>query len=179
MDRRAVVLAAFALGSSACVDRLLHDVACGDGRVQDGELCFEDGERQAIRVPFSPLSVRVDDFDGDSDRDILVLGVDPAGIVRSSLVTGDGDGGFAPAIDAGVHGCSAYPVPGRFDGDGPADLLVDECDASMLGFSGSASGVSSRIDAGTIASVSASSDGAPTTASMSAISASLGPMWRA
>lgn len=144
--------------SSGCVARLLPDGECGDGRVGDGEICLANGERQSIRLPFSPLSVRVDDFDGDGDRDLLVLGTDPAGIVRGSLVAGDGAGGFAPAQEAGVYGCSAYPVPGRFDGDGPADLLVDDCDASMLGFFGSASGVFGgpmRIEVGAITRTSA------------------------
>lgn len=157
MDRRALACA-FVLAIGGCTDRLLHDVVCGDGRVSSGELCFDDAERSAIAIPFTPLSVRVDDFDGDAHRDILVLGVDPAGIVVGALVEGDGEGGFGPPIDAGVHGCSAYPVPGRFDDDGPADLLVDECDASMLGFFGSASGVFGgpmRIEVGAITRTSA------------------------
>ncbi len=157
MDRRALACAVV-LGVGGCTDRLLHDVACGDGRVSSGELCFDDAQRSAIGIPFAPLSVRVDDFDGDEHRDLLVLGVDPAGIVVGALVRGDGEGGFAAPIDAGIHGCSAYPVPGRFDDDGPADLLVDECDASMLGFFGSASGVfggAMRIEVGAITRTSA------------------------
>jgi hypothetical protein len=153
-----VALCAFVLVIGGCTDRLLHDVACADGRVSSGELCFADAERSAIDIPFTPLSVRVDDFDGDDHRDLLVLGVDPAGIVVGALVAGDGNGGFAPPIDAGVHGCSAYPVPGRFDDDGPVDLLVDECDSSMLGFFGSASGVFGgpmRIEVGAITRTSA------------------------
>lgn len=140
MVRVAVVASFAALVLAGCVDRSLHDGVCDDGRPGRGELCFGD-ERLAIALPFDPLSVRVDDFDGDDDLDLVVLGTDDAGAVRGALVAGDGTGNFAPPQDAGVFGCSAYPVPGRFDDDGPADLLVDACDTSMLGFFGSASGV--------------------------------------
>ncbi len=44
---------------------------------------------------------------------------------------------------------------------------------------GSASGAASLIDFGTMASTSPSSDSLPTTFSISSISVSLGPMWRA
>ena len=51
--------------------------------------------------------------------------------------------------------------------------------SSSVMAAGSASGAVSLIDFGTMASTRPSSDGAPTTFSISAISSSLGPMWRA
>ncbi|MCA9708667.1 MAG: VCBS repeat-containing protein [Myxococcales bacterium] len=137
-------LLAVLLASSptACVERLIHDRLCGDGRRSPGEVCLGEGERSTLAIDtLTPLSLRTADFDGDSSPDLLVMGLDPSGVVAGLLWRGDGQGDFAPPIDPEVYGCSAHPVPGQIDGDDIDDLLVDDCGPSVSLFGGTPSGV--------------------------------------
>lgn len=128
--------------ATACVERVIHDHACGDGRQARGELCLGEGARQTLTIDtLAPLALRVADFDGDGPPDLMVLGTDASGVVTARLWRGDGDGGFAPPIDPGVTGCSAHPVPGTIDGDAFTDLLVAECEPAMSVLRGTAAGV--------------------------------------
>ncbi|MBC8070445.1 MAG: hypothetical protein IAG13_19085, partial [Deltaproteobacteria bacterium] len=122
-----------------CAERLIHDVDCGDGVVALGEACFGDA-RESIAVAFTPVATRVADFDGDDDDDVLVLGVDVAAGVTSAIARNDGEGVLAPAIDAGMYGCSAHPALGDADGDAAIDLLVATCDSAMLVFPATTTG---------------------------------------
>jgi hypothetical protein len=132
-------LALLALLTVGCVDRAIDFTACRDGYLERGEICFADATLP-LRPDFDPLALRVADFDGSGHFDVLVLGVDSDSVVVADLLRGDGEGGFAEAVDAGITGCSAYPAPGDIDGDGVSDLLVDDCGPSVSLFYGSPEG---------------------------------------
>ncbi len=137
-----LAVAACALGPAGCVDRLIHDRLCGDGQPSRGELCLGLGDRTRIAIDtLDPLALRVADFDGDAQSDVMVLGTDADGVVAARLWQGDGAGGVLAPLDPGVFGCSAHPVPGPVDDDGITDLLVDECGPSVSLFVGTATGV--------------------------------------
>jgi hypothetical protein len=137
--------AVLVLAASGCVERLIHDHSCGDGRLSHGEVCLGEGTRSTIVIEsLAPLALRVADFDGDARPDLMVLGTDAAGVVTARLWLGDGAGGFAPPFDPGVTGCSAHPVPGSIDDDAITDLLVADCGPTMSLFRGTASGVFER-----------------------------------
>ena len=125
---------ALALGSltglAGCVDRVLYPRSCGDGHVVAGEACFGD-DVDRYDVPFTPVALRVAEFDGDGNLDVLVLGVDTERGVVAAMGLGTGDGTLAPFRDAGVTGCSAHPALGPADGDDATDLLVAGCDTAM------------------------------------------------
>jgi FG-GAP-like repeat len=130
-----------ALAASGCVERLIHDRLCGDGRLSRGEVCLGEGTRSSLTIEsLAPLALRVADFDGDGPPDLMVLGTDAAGVVTARLWLGDGDGGFAPPFDPGISGCSAHPVPGSIDDDAITDLLVADCTPTMSLFRGTSSG---------------------------------------
>lgn len=135
-------LAVLGMGASACVERVIHERLCGDGRLSRGEVCLGEGDRSTVTIDsLAPLALRVSDFDGDGPPDLMVLGTDTAGAVTARLWRGDGEGGFAPPLDPGVLGCSAHPAPGSIDDDGITDLLVADCAPSMSLFRGTATGV--------------------------------------
>jgi len=131
------------LVTSACTDRVIHDRLCGDGRLSPGEVCIGEGDVSSLAIEgLAPLSIRVADFDGEGRPDLMVMGLDDAtGAVAGRMFRGDGEGGFDAALDPGVYGCSAHPVPGAIDDDGIDDLLVDDCEASVSLFRGTSSGV--------------------------------------
>lgn len=127
----AVALLATLVATPGCVERLIFDAQCGNGRFEAGEVCFvADSSREYI-YPFDPLSLRVADFSGDGHIDLLVSGTD-AVAVTSWLHWGDGDGGMSPPFPTGGTGCSAHPVPGDFDGVAPLDILFDGCGPEVL-----------------------------------------------
>ena len=136
------VLAVLATAAPGCVERVIHEHLCGDGRLTRGEVCLGEGTRSTVTIDsLAPLALRVADFDGDGPPDLMVLGTDAAGVVTARLWQGDGDGGFAPPIDPRIQGCSAHPVPGSIDGDAVTDLLVADCAPTMSVFRGTTSGV--------------------------------------
>lgn len=73
---------------------------------------------------FTPLALEVQDFDGDGERDLLVMGVDNFDGTVGRLSLGLGDGTFKPAIDAGLSGASAFPVVGELDGTPGVDVML-------------------------------------------------------
>lgn len=129
---RGAWIAALAIvaGASGCVDRVLYPRTCGDGHAVAGEACFADGGDR-YEVPFTPVALRLAEFDGDGNLDVLVLGVDTEGRVVAATGLGVGDGTLAPFHDARVTGCSAHPALGRADDDDTSDLLVAGCDTVM------------------------------------------------
>lgn len=134
-------------GASGCVDRVIREGDCGDGVLSRGEVCLGQGQRSELRIEgLEGLLLRVADFDGDAHLDLLVLGTDPAGTVRSLLWQGRGDGTFVDALDPGATGCSAYAVAGDMDGDLARDLLVDDCGPTVSLFLGTSSGSFSPPD---------------------------------
>jgi hypothetical protein len=123
---------------TACVDRPLEPVACGDGVLSPGEVCFDK-----LGTPLQPglmlHAMRVGDFDGDAHADVVALGIMANGAVGAELWRGDGAGGLAPApVD--VYGCSAHPIEGFVDSDDTMDLLLDECGPSVVVFLGDSTG---------------------------------------
>lgn len=124
-------LAAVVLILAGCTERLIGDARCEDGAADPGEVCFVS-RGEPLAFDFTPLSLRVADFDGADGPDALVLGTDARGVVVSALARNDGTGTLSAPVRLDVTGCSAHPVPGDVDGDGAVDLLVDDCDDSML-----------------------------------------------
>ena len=72
----------------------------------------------------SPTSVAVGDFNGDGKADLAVANANPITIIGSvSVLLGNGDGTFQPAVIYGTVGSNSVAV-GDFNGDGRADLAV-------------------------------------------------------
>src|SRR5690606_34696351 len=130
------------LVAPGCVERLIREQVCGDGRLAPGEVCLGQGLRSTVTIDtLAPLALRAADFDGDGRPDLMVLGLGPAGGVAARTWPGDGQGGFTAPLDPRVFGCSAHPVPGPVDDDAITDLLVDDCAPTVSLFRGTASGV--------------------------------------
>jgi hypothetical protein len=89
---------------------------------------------------FSPMALEIGDFNGDGATDLLVSGVEMGAGVTAGVFLGDGTGGFAPAIDAGLTACSAFPVVGELDGDGRTDLVTLGCANDLAVFVGQPDG---------------------------------------
>ena len=77
---------------------------------------------------FTPLALEVQDFDGDGERDLLVLGVDNLDGTVGRISLGLGDGTFMPEVDAGLAGASAFPVVGELDGTPGVDVMMAQMD---------------------------------------------------
>lgn len=122
-----------------CVDRLLVPIACDDGELVRGEACFS-GDHEQLELGFEPLALRTAEFDRNGVPEVLITGLDAAGVVVGALSRADDSGHLAPPELAAVYGCSAYPAVGEANGDGVADLLVDACDDTMLVFVGNGDG---------------------------------------
>jgi hypothetical protein len=138
----AVLTGLAVVAAGGCVERVIHDRICGDGRLSHGEVCLGEGDRGVVTIDsLAPLALRVADFEGDGPPDLMVLGTDATGVVTARLWHGDGEGGFASPFDPQVYGCSAHPVPGSIDDDAVTDLLVADCAPSMSVFRGTTSGV--------------------------------------
>ncbi|MEZ4452351.1 MAG: VCBS repeat-containing protein [Nannocystaceae bacterium] len=123
----------------ACSDDDVVVFSCDDGVVDGDQVCFE-GEAQAITLDAEPIALRVADFDGDGLADALVTGLTGEGLV-GALYRGTAGGASATPIDVGIHGCSGHPVVGDLDHDPYADLLVATCEAQVLLFRGTSTGV--------------------------------------
>ncbi len=124
-----VVLVALLL--TGCNARLIGDGRCEDGSADPGEVCFGSGSEE-LALDFTPVALRVADFDGVHGPDVLVLGTDSSGIVVSAIALNDGAGNLSSPTRLDVTGCSAHPIPGDLNRDNAVDLLVDDCDDSML-----------------------------------------------
>ncbi len=85
----------------------------------------------ALGLGFTPLSVEPADMDGDGTIDLLVSGVGPAANAVGATFLGNGDGTFAPGIDAQLDTCSAFPVVGNLDPDGRSDVVALGCGSNL------------------------------------------------
>lgn len=74
---------------------------------------------------FTPLALELADFDGDDELDLLVLGVDEGLVLETHFSRGNGDGTFAPEVDAGLTGISAFPSVGPLDAAPGTDVIMD------------------------------------------------------
>jgi hypothetical protein len=92
---------------------------------------------------FSPLALEVQDFDGDGEHDLLVMGVDNFDGTVGRISLGLGDGTFMPAVDAGLAGASAFPVVGELDGTPGIDVMIAQKDGGAEVFRWTGAGFSS------------------------------------
>lgn len=122
-----------------------------DGSVQPLEDELElSAEPSAVAAPavvsvalglwFTPMALEVGDFDGDTEIDLLVVGVQPGMGVTAAVLRGDGTGSFDAPLDAGLSACSAFPVVGDLDGDGRTDVVTLGCSNDLAVFMGQPDG---------------------------------------
>lgn len=83
-----------------------------------------EGSTTSVEPVFTPLALEVEDFDGDGEHDLLILGVDTLEGVRARLSRGKGDGTFGAQVDPMLTGASAFPAVGQLDGAGGTDVLM-------------------------------------------------------
>lgn len=83
-----------------------------------------EGSTTSVEPVFTPLALEVEDFDGDGEHDLLILGVDSLEGVRARLSRGKGDGTFGAQVDPMLAGASAFPAVGQLDGAGGTDVLM-------------------------------------------------------
>jgi VCBS repeat protein/FG-GAP repeat protein len=74
---------------------------------------------RSFAVPYSPTAVAVGDLNGDGKPDMVVAG---GGYV--SILLGNGDGAFAPAVNYAVGDDARSVAIADFNGDGKPDLAV-------------------------------------------------------
>ncbi len=84
----------------------------------------DDPSSTGIEQVLTPLALELEDFDGDGESDLLVLGVDNFEGVAGRLSLGNGDGTFQPPIDPGLSGASAFPVVGELDDTPGVDVMM-------------------------------------------------------
>jgi hypothetical protein len=80
----------------------------------------------------SPSVVAVADFNGDGKLDIAVGNIGDNSNPSMSILLGNGDGTFQPAVNYSVPCCPSSIVAGDFNEDGKLDLVVATDAASVL-----------------------------------------------
>jgi hypothetical protein len=81
------------------------------------------GTRYDFAAGPTPTWIAVDDFNGDTFPDIVVADNNQTG-GGVSLLLGNGDGTFAPAVSISAGGPAKYVVTGDFNGDHAEDLAA-------------------------------------------------------
>jgi hypothetical protein len=93
----------------------------------------------AIRTDIRVLSVAVGDFNRDGKPDLAAAGFNITAAV--SVLLGDGDGGFGPPTIYSSEASWAVPIKSAdFNGDGHADLAVNDTSGLMLILQGDGAG---------------------------------------
>src|SRR2546426_619926 len=80
-------------------------------------------------VGFNPASVAVGDFNGDGKRDLAVANYNSSTV---SVLLGDGNGTFQPAVTLAVGANPLAVAVGDFNRDGKLDLVVANSDSSTV-----------------------------------------------
>ena len=107
------------------------DLAVANGKTGDVSILLNRGDGSfsaatSLTVGASPHSIAVGDFNGDHKLDVVIGSVDVLGsqtAVRASLLLGNGDGTFQPAVQLNVN--AALVIAGDINRDGKLDLITD------------------------------------------------------
>ncbi len=76
-----------------------------------------------------PVAATVGDFNGDGKQDLAVVN---SGSGNVSILLGNGDGTFQPAVNYSVSSSPTFAAVGDFNGDGKLDLVVANGSANTV-----------------------------------------------
>ncbi len=106
----------------------VHDINGNGSFTLTAEMMPSSAPYRPIPVGSTPVAIVAGDFNGDGKRDLAVASSDGV-----SILLGNGDGTFQPAIDYAVGADPVAIVAGDFNGDGELDLAVaDDSDGTVL-----------------------------------------------
>ncbi|GLS27949.1 FG-GAP repeat domain-containing protein [Marinibactrum halimedae] len=89
----------------------------------DGEGEFTAQDNRFIRLP-TASKMRLGDYDGDGDFDVLVFGIYGFPDRRTQLYENDGSGKYSLVTDSFFDGVNGDALFGDFDSDGDEDILL-------------------------------------------------------
>src|SRR5207247_7831594 len=98
-----------------------------------GAIAFDAGTNFSVGAGTGPVAIVAGKFDADTNTDLAVVAGKPvAGHFNLVVLTGDGNGAFAPGatVDTGFTVTPTGLAAGDVNGDGAADFVVSASDGA-------------------------------------------------